>query len=121
MGDNGEPSIYTACAVHSEHLKLINCVNNMQDTRRQIKQLFFMSTQCKALNNLRANAIHGHCCLREALSGSLVTPSSCSAAPAPDPRLQLSHWRHQVTKQIVCTTDLASPGHLTYLFVLSSG
>ena len=25
MGDNGEPSIYTACAVHSEHLKLINC------------------------------------------------------------------------------------------------
>ena len=63
VGDNGEFSISTACAVHSEHLKLINCINNMQDTRRQIRQLFFMSTQCKALNNLRANAIYGHCCL----------------------------------------------------------
>ena len=93
----------------------------MQDTRRRLRQLFFMSTQSKALNNLRANAIHGHCCLREALSGSLVTPSSDSAAPEPDPRLQLSHWLHQVSKQIVCTTDLASPGHLTYLFVVRSG
>ena len=64
VGDNGEPSIYIACAVHSEHLKLINCVNNTQDTRRQVRQLFLMSTQCKALNNLRVNAIHGHCCLR---------------------------------------------------------
>ena len=25
VGDNGEPSISRACAVHSEHLKLINC------------------------------------------------------------------------------------------------
>ena len=57
----------------------------------------------------------------EAQSGSLVTLSSGSAAPEPDPRLQLSHWLHQVTKQIVCTTDLASPAHLTYLFVVSSG
>ena len=24
VGDNGESSIFTACAVHSEHLKLIN-------------------------------------------------------------------------------------------------
>ena len=44
VSDNGESSIYTACAVHNEHLKPINCVNNMQDTRRQIRQLFFMST-----------------------------------------------------------------------------
>ena len=58
VGDNGEPSISTACAVRSEHLKLINCVNNMQDTRRQVRHLFFMSTQCKALNNLGANAIN---------------------------------------------------------------
>ena len=49
VGDNGESLISTACAVHSEHLKLINCDNNMQDTKRQIRQLFFMSTQCKAL------------------------------------------------------------------------
>jgi len=110
--DNWELSISIACAVHSEHLMLINCVNNMQDTRRQIRQLFFMSTQSKALNNLR---------LREALSGSLITPSSGSAAPEPDPRLQLSHWLHQVTKQIVYKTDLASPGHLTCLFVVRSG
>ena len=117
VGDNGEPSIYIAYAVHSEHLKLINCVNNMQDTRRQVRQLFFMSTQCKALNNLRANM---GIVVLEAQSGSLVTLSSGSAAPVPDPRLQLSHWLHQVTKQIVCTTDLTSPGHLTYLFVVSS-
>ena len=58
MGDNGEPLIYIACAVHSEHLELINCVNNMQDTRRQVRQLFLMSTQCKALNNRRINAIN---------------------------------------------------------------
>ena len=90
--DNWELSISIACAVHSEHLMLINCVNNMQDTRRQMRQLFFMSTQSKALNNLRPNPIHGHCCLREALSGSLVTSSSGSAAPEPDPSLQLSHW-----------------------------
>ena len=57
VGDNGEPSISTARAVHSEHLKLIICVNNMQDTRRQGRQLFFISTQYNALNNLRANAI----------------------------------------------------------------
>ena len=63
VGDSGELSISTARAVHSEHLKLINWVNDMQDTRRQIRQLFFMSNQCKALNNLRADAIHGHCCL----------------------------------------------------------
>ena len=25
VGDKGEPLISTACAVHSEHLKLINC------------------------------------------------------------------------------------------------
>ena len=25
VGDNGEPSVYTACAVHNEHPKLINC------------------------------------------------------------------------------------------------
>ena len=37
MGDNGASSISAACAVHSEHLKLINCVNNMQD----IRHLFF--------------------------------------------------------------------------------
>ena len=71
MGDNGEPSISTACAVHSEHLKLINYDNNMQDTISQVRQLFFLSTQCKALNNLRASVIHGHCCL-SAQSGSLA-------------------------------------------------
>ena len=60
VGDNGEPSISTACAVHSEHLKLINCVNNM----------FFMSSQCKAVSN-RANAIRWHCCL-SGQSGSLA-------------------------------------------------
>ena len=38
---NGEPSISTACAIHSEHLKLINCVDNMQDTRRQVKDSCF--------------------------------------------------------------------------------
>ena len=118
VGDNGEPSIYIACAVHSEHLKLINCVNNMQDTRRQVRQLFFMSTQCTALNNLRANAIHGHCCLRGPVRKSCNTQFRLSSTSA---RLQLSHWLHQVTKQIVCTNDLASPGHLTYLFVVSSG
>ena len=82
--DNGELSISIACAVHSEHLMLINCVNNMQDTRRQIRQLFFMSTQCKALNNLRANAIHGHCCLRGPVRKSCNTQfrlSSTSARP----------------------------------------
>ena len=57
VGDNSEPSISTTCAVHSEHLKLIICVNNMQDTIRQVRQLFFISTQCNALNNLRVNAI----------------------------------------------------------------
>ena len=61
VGGNREPSISTACAVHRECLKLINCDNNMQGTRRQVRQLFFISTQGKALNNLRANAIHGHC------------------------------------------------------------
>ena len=109
VGNNGESSISTACAVHSEHLKLINCVSNMQDTRRQIRQLFFMSTQCKVLNNLRANAIHGHCCLSGPVRKScspVVTPSSGSAASTPDPRLQLSHWLHQVTKQIACSTDV---------------
>ena len=109
MGDKGEPSLCTTCAVHSEHLKLINCVNNMQDTRRQVRHLFVMSTQCRALNNLRANATHEHCCLRGPVRKSctaVVTPSSGSAAPAPDPRLQLSHWLHRVTKQIVCSTDV---------------
>ena len=78
-GDNGEPSISTACAIHSEHPKLINCVNSMQDTRRQIRQLLFMSTQCKALNNIRVNAIHRHSCLSSParISGiAVVTPSS---------------------------------------------
>ena len=87
VGDNGESSI--SRAVHSEHLKLINCVNNMQDTRRQIRQLFFMSTQCKPLNNLRASAIHGHCCLGGPVRKSctaVVTPSSGSVATVPDPR-----------------------------------
>ena len=86
MDDNGEPSISTACAVHSEQLKLINCVDTMQDRRRQVRQLFFMSSQWKALNNLRANAIHRHCCLGSLVRKScteVVTPSS-----APDPRLQ---------------------------------
>ena len=84
VGDNGEPSIYIACAVHSEHLKLINCVNNMQDTRRQVRQLFLMSTQCKALNNRRVNAINGHCCLRGPVRKSCNTQfrlSSTSARP----------------------------------------
>jgi len=68
VGDNGEPSISTACAVHSEYLKLIICVNNMQDTRRQVRQQLFMSSQCNALNNLRANAI----VVLAAQSGSLA-------------------------------------------------
>ena len=109
VGDNGEPSISTACAVHSEHLKLIYCVNNMQDTRRQVRQLFFMSTQCKDLNNFRANAIHGHCCLSGPVRNSctaVVTPSSGAVTSAPDPRLQLSHWLHQMTNQLVCSTDV---------------
>ena len=84
VGDNGEPSIYTACAVHREHIKLINCVNNMQDTRRQIRQLFFMSTQCKALNNLMAKAIHGHCCLRGPVRKSCNTQFRlCSPSARP--------------------------------------
>ena len=29
VGDNGESSIYVECGVHSEYLKLINCVNNI--------------------------------------------------------------------------------------------
>ena len=41
---------------------------HMQDTIRQVRQLFFMSTQCKALNNLSANAI----VLLMAQSGSLA-------------------------------------------------
>ena len=120
VGDNGEPSIYIACAVHSEHLKLINCVNNMQDTRRQVRQLFLMSTQCKALNNLRVNAIHGHCCLRGPVRKSCNTQFRLSSTSA-RPQIAIISMLHQVTKQIFCTTDLASPGHLTYLFVLSSG
>ena len=116
VGDNGEPSIYIACAVHSEHLKLIKCQQYARHKKTN-KATVLMSTQCKALNNLRANAIHGHCCLRGPVRKS-VTPSSGSAAPAPEPILQLSHWLHQVTKQIICTTDLASPGHLTCLFVV---
>ena len=63
LGDKGEPSISTACGDHSEHLKLINSVNNMQGTRRQVRLPFFMSTQCKALNNLRANSIQRHALL----------------------------------------------------------
>ena len=107
MGDNRDSSISTIFAVNSDHLKLINCDNNMQDTRRQVRQLIFMSTQCKALNNLSANAINGHCCcpVRKSCT-AVVTPSSGSVAPAPDPSLQLSHWLHQVTKQIVCSTDV---------------
>ena len=31
VGDNGEPYISTACAVTSEHLKLINCVKIQED------------------------------------------------------------------------------------------
>ena len=108
MGDNREPLISTACAVHSDHLKLINCVNNTQDTRRQVKQLFFMYSQCQAFNN-RANAIHQHCFLSSPVRKSctaLVTPSSGTVASEPDPRLQLSHWLLQVTRQIVCSTDV---------------
>ena len=63
MGDNGEPTMSTVCAVHSEHLKLINSVNNIEDTRSRVRRLYFMSSQCKALNYLRASVIHGHCCL----------------------------------------------------------
>ena len=59
-----------------------------------------MSTQCKALNNLRDNSIHGHCCL----SGPVRI--SCTAVVTPSIRLQLSHWLHQVTKQIVCSTGV---------------
>ena len=102
-------TLHPPCAVYSEHLNVINCDNNMQDTRKHVRQLFLMSTLCKALNNLRANAIHGHCCLSSPVRKSctiVVTPSSGSAAPVPDPRLQLSHWLHQVTKQIVCSTDV---------------
>ena len=93
VGDNRELS--TACAVHSEHLKLINCVNNMQDTkRRQVTQLFFIYSQCKALNNLKANAIHPYCCLSgpvRKFCNAVVTPRSGAVVSAPDPRLQLSH------------------------------
>ena len=109
VGDNGEPSVSIAYAVHSEHQKLINCVNNMQDTRRQVRQLFFMSSQCKALNNLRASVIHQHCCLSGPVRKSctaVVTPSSGAVASPRNPILQLSHWLHQVTKQIVCSIDV---------------
>ena len=34
VGDNGEPSISTECAVHSEHLKLINCVARHKETNK---------------------------------------------------------------------------------------
>ena len=50
VGDNRETPISTACAVHSEHLKLLISVNNIQVTRRQVRQLFFMSTQCNRVN-----------------------------------------------------------------------
>ena len=109
VGDNGEHSTSTACAVHSELLKLINCVNSMQDTRRQVRQLFFMSSQCKALNNLGPDAIHRHCCLSGPVRKScpaVVTPSSGAVASLPDPRLPLSHWLLPMTKQIVCLTDV---------------
>ena len=92
VGDNVEPSISTVCAVTSEHLKLINCARY-----KRIRKLFFMSSQCKALNNLRANAIHRHCCLRgiaRKYGTAGITPSSGAVASAPDPRLQLSHWLH---------------------------
>ena len=80
----------------------------MQDTIRQVRQLFFMSTQCKALNN-RANDIHQHCrisCSVRKSCTAVVTPSSSRVASAPDPRLQLGHWLLQVTKQIICSTDV---------------
>ena len=108
MGVNGDPSMSKACAVHSEQ-KLINCVNNIHDTRRQARQLFFMSSQCKALNNFRSSVIHRHCCLNGSVSMPctvVVTPTSGTVASAPDSRLQLSHCLHQVTKQIVCSTDV---------------
>ena len=63
---------------------LIHCVNDRLDTRRLVRQLFFSSRQSKDLNNHRP-----------LLSKRPSRPSS-----APDPRLQLSHWLHQVTKEI---------------------
>ena len=98
VGDNGEPSISTSCGVYSEHLKLINCVNNMR----------FMSSQYKAVNN-RANVIHWHCCLSSPVRMSctaVVTASSGAVDSPPNPRLQLSHWLLQVTEQIVCSTNI---------------
>ena len=107
VGDNGEPSasIYTACALlfTVEHLKLINCQQYPRH-KKTSKAAVFMSTQCKAINNLRANAVHRHCCLSGPVSKSctaVVTPSSDTAASA-----QLSHWLHQVTRQIVCSIDV---------------
>jgi len=37
---------------------------------------------------------------------AVVTPSSGAVASFPEPRLQVSHWLHQVTKQIICSTDV---------------
>ena len=50
MGDNRVHPITTAVQAHGELLKLINGVNNTQDTRRQAGQLFHISSQCNALN-----------------------------------------------------------------------
>ena len=118
VGDNGEPSIYTACAVHSEHLKLINCQQYARHKETN-KATVFMSTQCKALNNLRANAIHGHCCLKGPVRKSCNTQFRLSSTCART-QIAIISLASSVTKQIVCTTDLASPGHLTCLFVVRS-
>ena len=46
-----------------------------------------------------------------------LTPNSGSA---PDPRLQLSHWRHQVAKEIRPVMDMPVSSYLLFLFVGSS-
>ena len=98
---NGESSISTACAVHIDHLKLINC-DQYARHKKTSKVAVFHIYSMQGFKILRANATDGRCCLSCPVMKTctaVVTPSSGSAALAPDPRLQLSHWLHQVTKK----------------------
>ena len=80
--------------------KANNCINFKQDTRRLVRQLFFLSSQCKVFKYSQTVVVRGG---PVSYGPAFLT---LSADSAPDPRLLLPHWLHLVTNHIFCSTDM---------------